>query len=333
MKKISLFFLLSCYLTLNAQEVKWSGYGSAGYRNINKLRIIEYNQEMYFEAKLQAEIKINKNIESQIDVRGNSQDQQMELREVSIKFEYMKHADVRFGNLKKPFTAEQIFSEEDLAQIERSNLSRELSRAGYGGRSLGAMVSYESSGKKDDLPYSYYIFLYKNNSLQQGLTGRYQYHFDDDYSTALSYFVLHTGGDFPIITNAVSPGFYIHKKKYDIEAEVVLAQNPVEGIRRKVIKEESNVVLWGTRILTSISFDTGAEVIQQIEPLLMFSYFQPEIDFIKTHTMQMLAGSNFYFHKDVRARINFDFLLSRTRFSDLYSLHDSRVTLELQAKF
>jgi hypothetical protein len=333
MKKISLFFLLSCYLTLNAQEVKWSGYGSAGYRNINKQRIIEYNQEMYFEAKVQADIKINKKIEGQVDLRGNSQDQQMELREVSIKFEYVKNMNIRFGHLKKPFTAEQIESSENLPQIERSYLNREIANMGYGGRSVGAMISHTSSGKKDDLPFSYHVFLFKNNSLQQGLTGRYEHHFDDDYSAAVSYFLLHTGGDFPLVTNAAAPGFYIRKKKYDFEAEIIVAQNPVEGIRRIAINEEKSIVLWGSRILGSYKFDTGAEVINQIEPLLMFSYFQPEVDIMKVHTIQMLAGSNFYFDDDVRARLNADFLLTKNRFFSKYSLHDSRVTVELQVRF
>lgn len=331
------YILLSAFLFSSSivicQEIEWTGYGAAGYRNINRQRIIEYNQEMYFSAKLQAEIKINKDIESQIDLRGNSQDQQLELREVSVKFKYIKNMNVKFGNLKKPFTAEQIENSENLAQIERSYLSNELGQTGYGGRSVGVMAYYKSSGKKDDLPYSYYMFLYKNNNLQQGFNARYQYHFDDDYSAALSYFILHTGGDYPMITNAVSPGFYLNKKNISGELELVFAQNPVEGIRRKVIGENSNVPFWGARVLGAIAFNTDAEVIKKIEPLLMFSYFQPEFKYVKEHTLQFLAGINFYLHKDVRARLNTDFILSRNRYNDKYSLYGSTVTLELQVRY
>ncbi len=331
------YILLSAILFFSSpvmsQEIDWTGYGAAGYRNINRQRINEYNQEMYFSAKVQAEIKINKDIESQVDIRGNSQDQQMELREVSVKFRYIKSMNIKFGNLKKPFTAEQIENSENLAQIERSNLSNALGQVGYGGRSIGLMAYYNSSGKKDDLPYSYYLFLYKNNNLQQGVNARYQHHFDDDYSTAISYFILHTGGDYPMITNAVSPGFYLDKKHIRGELEFVIAQNPVEGIRRKVIGENSNVIFWGARALAAVAFNTDAEVIKKIEPLFMFSYYQPEFKYTREHTFQFLAGVNLYFHKDVRTRLNADFILSRNRYNDKYSLYGSTITLELQVRY
>jgi hypothetical protein len=337
MNKIKLFPLIIYFLASSSalfpQEVSLSGFGAVGYRNINKQRVIEYNQEMYFAAKLQTEMKINKNIEAQVDVRGNSEDQQMELREVSVKFEYMKYMKLSVGHLKKPFTAEQIESSEDLHQIDRSYLSRRLGQIGYGGRSVGIRAYYNSSGKKDDLPYSYYLFLFKNNSLQQGLNARYQYHFNDDFSAGLSYFILHTGGDFPLVTHAASPGIYYYKKNFTAELEMVLGQDPVEGTRRKTIRLDGNVPFWGGRILGALGFDTGDEVIKKIEPLLMFSYYQPELKYSKDHNFQMLAGCNFYFHKDVRARLNADFLFSRNRFFDQYSLHGSMVTLELQVRF
>jgi hypothetical protein len=330
--KILLIFLILSSV-IYAQKITWSGFGATGYRNINRQRIIEYNQELYFAAKLQADIRVNKNIEAQVDVRGNSQDQQMELREVSVKFEYLKYMKISAGNLKKPFTAEQIENSESLIQVDRSYISRRLGQLGYGGRSVGIRAYYRSSGKKDDLPYSYYLFLFKNNNLQQGFNARYQYHFDDDFSAGISYFMLHSGGDFPLVTNAVSPGIYYYKKNITAELEFVIAQDPVEGARRKAIKEENNAAFWGARILGALGFDTDAEVIKKIEPLLMIAYFQPELKYMKEHTLQMVAGSNFYFHKNVRARLNADFLFTRNRFYDKYSLHGSMITLELQVRF
>jgi hypothetical protein len=333
MKIKYLFFFVFIPSFVFCQEISWSGFGAAGYRNINRQRIIEYNQEMYFSAKIQADIRINKDIEAQIDVRGNSQDQQLELREVSVKFEYMKHMKISVGHLKKPFTAEQIRNSESLIQIERSYVSSRLGQAGYGGRSVGIRAYYNSSGKKNDLPYSYNLFLFKNNNLQQGFTARYQHHFDDDLSAGASYFILHSGGDFPIVTNAVSAGLYYYKKDFTGELELVAGQDPVEGIRRKAIKEERDVILGGARGLVALGFDTGADVIKKIEPLLLLSYFQPEMRYTKQHTFQVVAGSNFYFHKNVRARLNADFLFTRNRFFDEYSLYGSMVTLELQVRF
>src|SRR5690606_2757301 len=159
MRKI-FFLIIFVSTTVFAQEIKFTGYGSFGYKFIDRLRIIEYNQETYFEGKFQAEIEINKQIEAQLDFRANSDDQQAKLREVSAKFSYLDFLTFEGGHVKRPFGSEYLVSSDDLISVERSYLTEISEELGYSGRSTGIMAYHKA--KKDEA-HSYYLFLYKNN--------------------------------------------------------------------------------------------------------------------------------------------------------------------------
>ena len=81
----TLFFLLSSVLL--SQNVSFSGYGAAGLKMYDRNRLNDYNQETYFEGKLQADIKYNDHIKAQLDLRGNSTDNSVNFREFSIKID------------------------------------------------------------------------------------------------------------------------------------------------------------------------------------------------------------------------------------------------------
>lgn len=336
MNRISFcFFFISAVLSnfIYPQEISFSGFGSAGYRFINKIKIIEYNQETYYRAKLQADIEINKKIDAQIDLRGNSEDQRVELREFSAGFSYLKKLKFKFGNIKKPFGSEQIENIENLYTVERSFLAESVEKLGYGGRSIGLTAYYKYSKKDSAFPHSYYFNVFKNNSEQTGFTARYIYHFNK-FAVAGNYFLLRTSGNFPLTAHAFSGGLSYDIKDFFAEGELFFVQDPVEGIRRKAAGiPDIKVFSFGARVLAAVGFDTDGEVIEEIEPLIHLTFFQPDTKITDAHTLQVLFGTNFYFDNDVRLRMNFDGLLTKNEFSDDYSTHDSRVTIEIQVKF
>ncbi|MFO7446050.1 MAG: hypothetical protein R6W90_06760 [Ignavibacteriaceae bacterium] len=330
MKKILLFLFLLTAVNL-AQDIKFKGYGAAGYRFIDRIRIIEYNQETYFEGKFQAEFEVNKHIEAQLDFRGNSEDQQVELREFSAKFSFLEHLKFEIGNIKKPFGAEYIESREDLAAVNRSFLTEAAGEIGYIGRSVGVMAYYKTKDKKA-YPHSYYFYIFKNNNLQNGITGRYVHHFDD-INIGGSYFLLNTGGDYPITTSGLAASFLYKKKDFLVESELMFLQDPVEAIRRGLQEMDKDVIAWGARVQSVIEFDTGDKIIEEIEPFVLLSYFQPDTKIADQHTIQTLVGVNFYFDKDVRLRLNADALFTRNEFNYKYNTHDSRIILEVQVRY
>lgn len=332
MKKITIIIFL-CGISSIYSQLKFTGYGAAGYRWIDRIRIIEYNQEVYYEGKIQAEYRVNKNIEAQLDLRGNSSDQRVEFREFSAKFSYIKRLDFKFGQLKKPFSAEYLESGEDLIAVERSYLTDAVGNLGYGGRSVGLMAYYKFDKDEKEFPHEYYFFIFKNNNLQNGAVARYSFYPDDDFGASINYFLLNTGGDYPISSSAFALGAAYDKKDFHIDGELMYFQDPVEGQRRQVLKMDDKVFGYGGRLTAAVKLDTDGEVIKDIEPLVLLSYYQPDTKQTDQHTLQALAGANFYFHKDVRLRLNADLLFTKNEFSKKYSTHDSRITIEVQVRY
>jgi len=101
-------------------DYSFSGYGAAGFRVHDRNQLRKYNQEVYYEGKLQFNYSVNKDIEAQLDLRGNSDDNRIILREFSVKFEYIKQLKFKIGNIKKPFGSEELLEREEMTTIDRS---------------------------------------------------------------------------------------------------------------------------------------------------------------------------------------------------------------------
>src|SRR5687767_4361054 len=95
-----LYFVLFIFLisSANAQEITFSGYGAAGFRLLDREALLEANREPYFEGKLQADIKLNEEIEGQLDFRADSRDNRVELREFTAKIKFADWVDIKIGN-------------------------------------------------------------------------------------------------------------------------------------------------------------------------------------------------------------------------------------------
>ena len=190
----SFSFLLLVCIPGFSKDISFTGFGSAGLISYERNIIKGESHETFYEAKFQANIEVTKKIDAQLDFRANSFDQDVELREFSVKFKYHDYFKVKFGNLKLPFGYEQLINGENLATLERSNSQRNVANFGFCWRSMGLQAYYKYSKKRDDFPFSYFVNLYKNNSYQSGAVIRTAYHFAD-FNIGTNYQLLARGGN------------------------------------------------------------------------------------------------------------------------------------------
>jgi hypothetical protein len=314
------------------QEIKFSGYGATGFSFYNRNQLREYNQEVYYEGKFQADIKINKDIEAQLDFRGSSEDARVILREFSVKFEYLKRMKFKAGNIKRPFGIEQLTNQEDLYTVDRSYIQRTIEDLGYGGRSVSIQAYYNYSKKEKDFPYSYYLSLFKDNSLNNGIAARFSFH-TSGIAYSVNYLFQQRGGEVKFTSHGFTSDISYESKNLSGSIEAFYIQDPVEGIRRKLANLDEIVFAGGAKITGVVSFDVDGEVIKVIEPMILAGFYVPELKETKAHTIETLIGANLYFHKDVRLRLNADGLFTKNQFNSKYTTIGSRFVLEIQVRF
>jgi hypothetical protein len=313
-------------------KFSFTGYGAAGFSAYDRNQLREYNQVSYYEGKLQFNYIVNKHIEAQLDLRGNSDDNRIILREFSAKFEYIKLLRFKVGNIKKPFGSEQLLEKEELATIDRSYVQNTISDYGYGGRGVSVMAYYNYNKKRSDYPYSYFVSFYKDNSFNSGVVMRGAYHFGD-VAASVNYEYLNKGGEFPISGQGLCANLDYEGDEAKAGLAVFYVRNPYESLRRRQINLSDGVYTAGVSLSASYKFDTGAEVIKEIEPVLLLGCLTPDIDETKYNTLEMIIGGNFYFHKDVRLRLHGDLLLNKSMYNSSYSSAGSKFTVELMACF
>jgi hypothetical protein len=321
-----------------SQEIEFSGFGKTGIRVFDRNILQGYSQEMYYEGKLQADIEYNNNIEAQLDFRANSIDNSVELREFSVNFKFAEKLRWKVGNIKKPFGYEQSVKRDLLISIDRSNVYNRISEIGYGGRSVSIMAYYKYSEKRKEYPYSYFISVFKDNSLTSGAVARGIYH-RGNYSYGFSYLFQNKGGINSIAAHGVAFDFFIEKKDYCTSAEIFLVQDPIEGqviIEKNKINntnEDESVFATGAKLLTSLEYKTDAEVITKIEPFILTSYLIPNSEISKNHVIQADIGANFYFTKKIKLRFDGNLIFTKNEFNKDYITDESLISLELQVRF
>lgn len=317
---------------LSAQtDISFSGYGAVGYRLYDRNKLRNYNQEVYYEGKIQAEIKINKYLESQFDFRGYSDDNRVILREFSIKSEHIDLLNLEVGNIKKPFGGEQLIKTEDLFTIDESYMLRTIEDFGYGGRSVSLMGYYKYKKKREYFPYSYYVYLFKDNSLNSGMVTRFSYH-KNDFRYSVNYLYQHKGGEERIDTYGFGGDIkYENDNLYSL-LEINLVQDPIESVIRRNSYSGKKDFAGGINLTNAVSIKLG-EVVKAIEPVLLLGIYSPDINDSKTHTFQTIPGVNIYFDKNMRLRLNGDVLFRKDKYNDLYSTIGSRFIVEFQARF
>lgn len=337
MMKKSNFLLLVLFslftITLNAQDIDFSGWGAGGYKFFARNQLNGYNQESYYAGKIQFDFEYNKKIEAQLDLRGNSVDKSIVLREFSTKFKYLKKFRIKFGNTKRPFGYQYIeLNREELMTIERSIPVQRQKELGFGGRSFSLMGYYKYSAKRPEFPYSYYLSLFADNSLNQGFSGRFGYHFGSS-AIAANLLYQNRGGDEPISTTGYGIDYSFESKDMRGLFEISYTGNPTLGVIYRLGNKDEKVNSLGATLGGSYFFNLDHEVVKKLEPVLLFSYYSKDASNSDDHIIQSVIGLNIYFHKNVLARINGDIRLTKNEFNENYTTNESRGIFELLVRF
>lgn len=313
-------------------QVKFTGYGSTGIHLFERPLAIGASQEVYFEGKFQADIKVNKDIEAQLDFRGSSDDESVTLREFSAKFEYWERMKIEIGHLKQPFGIEQTISSEDLELVEESFINERVSDFGYAVRSVSVIVYSKFKDEYKSFPFSYYFSLFKNNSLTSGVYARMSYH-KNDFIYSLNYAFHSIGGDYPFKANAFTGDITFNPKDTRITLEGFYVKNTEAVRERIVLNGEEDIFAAGAKFLAAKIFGIEGKYIKGLEPVFLIGYFIPDFNEKDFHTLQFMPGLNIYFHDDVRLRFNYNRLLTKNRFNSEYSSLNSFGVIDLQVRF
>ena len=328
-------YFICLILLLNIEllaQYRFSGFASVGYSYVAMNNEIDYTQQTSFAAKLLFEYNLNNHIDTRIDLRASSRDLTVQIREVSINLDYFQHLKFQFGNIKKPFGAENIENIENLSTIGRSYLTQKLNRIGYGDRAIGIQAYYKYSKADPDFPYSYYLFVFIDDGEESGFTARLT-RVVDNLSITGNYFLLKTPGQYPITTHAAMLASSLDFSDLSFDGELLLAQDPNEGIKRIKKNENQEVYIIGAKISSSFLLPTSGEIIQAIQPIVLISYYQPDSSVWDDYTIQFLTGANFILDEKFKLRVNTDLLVSKNPVTKKYKGHDARLTLNLQVKF
>ena len=315
-----------------AQEVDFSGFGATGVRIFDRNPVAEFNQEYYYEGKLQADIKLSKDIEAQLDFRGSSDDREAVLREFSVKFEYFTYARIKIGNVKKPYSIEGLVDRDEYIPVFDSYIHRRNEELGYAGRNVGLLVYYNYKDKRPNFPFSYAAGVFRNNSYVTSAYLRGGWH-HGGLTTTLGYATLARSGDDAITTHGFSADVGYRTGAAETTLEGFYSQDPEEGIRRRLLDMDESVYTAGLRSLSALRFDIDGDVVEVIEPHMMLTWYAPDAAASSYHTLEILVGVNVFLDDDVRLRLSADGLLTKDRFSDEYSTHGSVFATEIFVRF
>ena len=324
--------LIPSMMPVKAQKVDFSGFGATGVRVYERNPVAEFNQDFFYEGKLQADIKLSKDIEAQLDFRGSSDDREAVLREFSVKFEYFTYARIKIGNVKKPYSIEGLADRDEDIAVFDSYIHRRNEELGYAGRNVGLLLYYNYKDKRPDFPFSYAAGFFRNNSYVTSAYARGRWH-SGNIITSLGYAMLSRSGDDAITTHGVSADIGAIGSAAETTLELFYAQDPEEGIRRRLQFLDEEVYTAGIRSLSAFRFATGGDIVEMIEPYVMLTWYAPDAESTEYHTLEILFGVNLFLDDDVRLRLVADALLTKDRFADAYSTHGSVFATEVFVRF
>ncbi len=330
---LSLIFAVALAASMRAQEVRFSGFGATGIRMYDRNPVAEFNQEYFYEGKLQADIRLSKKIDAQLDFRGDSDERTVVLREFSVKFDYFTYARIKLGNVKKPFSVEGLADRDEYIPVFDSHLHRRNEELGYAGRNVGLLVYYNANlEKRPELPFSWAAGVFKNNSYLTSAYARGSWH-SGSWTTSLGYALLSRSHDDAVTTQGISADFGYRTPAFESQVEAMLIQDPDEQIRRRLLGQDDAVWSPGVRSLTAFRIPVDGDIVETVEPYLLLGWSAPDAETTEWHRLEIMAGVNVFVDDDVRLRLTADGLLTRDRYSDDYSTHGSVFSFEVFIRF
>jgi len=283
-------------------------------------------RENFYRAKVQFNVKVDKNLEAQIDIRGESDTHAMELREAFFTADLGKAEGLDFGQSKKQFGLEFQKSKEKLLTAERTLLYRHLEPFGFAGRDVNiryfrkARSDVRAGGISLGLGYSedhnvtfvgHSTRLNALGSLALGASGLLQL----DKIAGGSQTVWALGGE--ILRDT---------EKHHVEIEAMLGQYPFASEFEKSFGDGKNVYFAGGKLLYGHYFKKS-----RLEPVVVSSLLVPDLDNFERNTIELLVGLNYYANSALRLGLNGDLLLkTSTKNQDERTYAGSTVILQAQ---
>lgn len=289
--------------------------------------------ESFYRAKVQVETKVDDNIDAQIDLRGESDTHEIELREAFLVADLGKAIDFEFGQSKKRFGYEFQKSHEKLVTVDRTLIYQYLEPIGFVGRDLN--FRYHRKARDKERP--------------TGVSASVGYNEAHDFSfvghitrlNALGSFAL--GGSGTIKMDKIQEGYQTvwgtglelirDTEAHHVEIEAVTGMDPFASEIEKKVGDGKNVYFLGGKILYAHRMKTSRRLIKAIEPLIVTSFLARDLDTIGRNTISALGGLNFYVAKHARVSMNVDVQLtsSPTNHSERSSVGSNGIIqMELQ---
>lgn len=332
-----IIFSVFCFI-LNGKlsepdKVSYDGYIGmrAGYEYKDKY------PDLFTRAKIEIELQLTEDIEAQIDIRANSDDYEVELKEIYALFKRYPDFLIKVGNIRKRFGIEELSSKEDLYTIEESLINGYLAPFGYVGRDPGIQIyrKYKDKG----IPYSYYFITSINRSGFLIVNSRVSYHnlfgsyclgLDGIYRRSLPF----AENEYPSNSYAMSIGLIRDFGSLYTDAEVFFGMDPIETQLNDYLIDGRDVFFVGVKWLLTYYLNID-NIIQGIEPLFLCSILSPDTRNIDVNKIELLLGINIYLDENVRFGINGDLVLINSTYNtrERAIASESKILLDLLLKW
>lgn len=298
---IVILFLLNPAPIYGQAKTTISGWLRTGTEYVYNNRF----RENFYRAKVQFNVKVDKNLEAQIDIRGESDTHEMELREAFFTVDLGKAKGLDFGQNEKQFGLEFQKPKEKLLTAERTLLYRYLEPFGFVGRDVN--LRYYRKARSDvrrggialGLGYSedhnitavgHSARLNALGSFALGASGLVQL----DKIAGGSQTVWALGGE--ILRDT---------EKHHVEIEAMFGQDPFASEFEKSFGDGKNVYFVGGKILYGHYFTKS-----RFEPVVVSSLLVPDLETFDLNTIELLVGLNYYANSALRIGLNSDLLLT-----------------------
>ena len=322
-KYFVLILVISFFNNAMAQKVKYDGFVELGAK-------YEYDDlyvESFYDAKLEFKLKLNDRIKIELDLRADSDEQQIVLREASVDYDFSEELRISIGALKKRFGREELVSREKLHTIQRSMINRFLSPLGFVSRDPGIQVRWENDSQEIIGGVNY------NASHNLTLMSRYT---AKDISVFQNiggslHFVKHLNQQGLEHSYAASLDFSKQIGRLTTELELFYGSDPIETGYKKMFGLDENVNFIAAKILSTCKFYLDNKFLTGIEPILLAGFLSPDTDYMDVNKLELLFGVNIYIDEYIRFMINGDLILSNNILNKSErSLTESNVIAQFQ---
>ncbi len=285
----------------------------SGWIRMGMLKVHEEHEgESFYAAKLQFEVKLDKTLEAQIDLRAASTRHEIELREAYLKADVGKGLNLDFGQHKKRFGFEYQKSKENLRTVERTLVYRYLETFGFAGREMN--FRYYRTTKERERPSGYSISLGYSEAHDLNVIGRWQR--------------LRALGSFTLALNGLAQrdkmdngaqmvwglGLDLARdtEAHHLELEAFAGQDPFQSEFERDFGAGRKVYFTGGKFLYSHRFVISAATGKVFEPVFVTSFLAKDLDQYEVNTIELLPGVNYWFSPYARLSLNADFVLTNS---------------------